>query len=178
MKNEIVLKIKKIFLENKKPALVIIAGITAIILIAVSEKTDNTDIKKKSTSSEAYCEQEYEETLEKRIEGIISKIDGVGNAEVLIKTESAEKYEYIKNQSSDLSEDSQSSESEYVIINEGSDEKCVIAKKDYPKIQGVIIVCQGGDNSKVQNDVTNAVASLLGVSTYNISVLKMKQTED
>ena len=53
-----------------------------------------------------------------------------------------------------------------------------IIKRDYPEIQGVMIVCEGGDISKVKNEVTNAVCALLGISANNVSVTKMKSGKD
>ena len=50
-------------------------------------------------------------------------------------------------------------------------------RTESPKIQGVVVVCDGGDNSKVKNDVTNAVSALLGINVNHISVLKMKNSE-
>ena len=40
-------------------------------------------------------------------------------------------------------------------------------------IDGAIIVCEGGDNKELVNDITNAVYGLLNVPVHKIKVMKM-----
>ena len=42
-----------------------------------------------------------------------------------------------------------------------------------PTVQGVAVLCQGGDDVVVQARVTEAVSVLLGITTNRISVAKM-----
>jgi stage III sporulation protein AG len=42
-----------------------------------------------------------------------------------------------------------------------------------PVIEGVIIVCEGGDNKELVSEITNAVYGLLNVPVHKIKVMKM-----
>ena len=169
--------LKKLYTRDKKLFILIIACVVAVMLIFLSEPKQSKSTATKD-EYEVINEAEYERELEKRLTDIISNMQGAGKTEVMVKTESAESREYLRNKKAEGSADgSQRNEYEYVIIDNGNNEECVPVRTTYPVITGVIVVCQGGENSKVKNEVTNAVASLLGISTYNISVLPMKQTE-
>ena len=54
----------------------------------------------------------------------------------------------------------------------------ILLKTNAPKIKGVIIVCDGGENPTVANQITNAVSAALGVGANRVSVLKMKSAEE
>ena len=50
----------------------------------------------------------------------------------------------------------------------------LIKQVNPPKYLGALIVCQGADDPSVRLAVSQAVASVTGISTDRISVLKMK----
>ena len=177
LKTKITELLKSLYLKDKKMFLLITAAVIAVLLISVSE-IGQSKTSDKTKQESKISETQYEQKLEKRLVEIISQVDGAGKVKVMVKTKGADEEEYLKNKTvqSDANGSSKS-EYEYIIVNEGSDEKCVSVTTNYPKIEGVIVVCQGGGNSTIKNEITNAVASLLGISAYNISVLQMKQTE-
>ena len=43
-----------------------------------------------------------------------------------------------------------------------------------PSYLGAVVVCQGGDDPRVQLDIVNAVSRITGLGADRISVLKMK----
>ncbi len=135
-----------------------------------------------ATKTTEISQTQYELQLEERLKQIVSQVDGAGKCEVMVTLKSGKENKYamnsvIENQSSDGKSQSKS-DNEYVVIDTSSGDSCVILKTEFPEIQGVIIVCQGGENSKVKNDVINAVSALLGIKINHISVLKMKSTEE
>ncbi|MBE6827908.1 MAG: hypothetical protein E7514_04735 [Ruminococcaceae bacterium] len=177
MSDKSLVKIKEALLKNKKVLLLVIIGFLGIGLIVLSE----FETEKKDTDDNSVCvsEQDYEKTLEKRLEEIISQIDGAGRTIVMVKLYSTEKSEYLKNTQSDFSSDgNEKSEEEYIVVRNGNSEQGVVVKKEYPAVQGVAVVCEGGNIGSVKNDITNAVSSLTGISKNNIAVLKMKYTEE
>lgn len=42
-----------------------------------------------------------------------------------------------------------------------------------PQIQGILVVAEGGDNSQVVQNITEAVMALFGVEAHKIKVMKM-----
>lgn len=171
-------KFKVVIKKDKRLIILLVCGLIGISLIAFSELSSKPDNKEKiNTAQNTYTD--YEEKLEERLCGIISQISGVGKASVMIKTKSTEESELAQNVSSDRNAQGDiKAENEYVIVGSNSNEQGVLIKKNYPEIQGAIIVCEGGDDVKIQNEVVNAVSALLGISKNNVSVMKMKYTEE
>ncbi len=165
--------------EKRKIMLIFSIGILAVILIVASDLSKTDKNVNKDADTTTGLDSVYEEELEARLGKIISEIENVGRVRVMVKTASGEKNEYAVNDTVNYgSSGDKKSENEYVIVKNQNNESGVIIKKDYPEIQGVMIVCDGGNLSTVKNEVTNAVSAVLGISTDRISVSKMKYTED
>lgn len=165
--------------NSRKLVLLIAAGIVAVLLIAASELGEKGVATKTTEADASQLDSVYEKELEKRLEEIVSQIDMVGRVSVMVKTASGEKNEYAVNDSVNFGvQGDRKAENEYVIVKEQNSQSGVLIKRDYPEIQGVMIVCEGGDISKVKNEVTNAVCALLGISANNVSVTKMKSGKD
>lgn len=172
-------KIKLAIQKDKKLFILLICGIVGIGLIALSELSSFSDKKQQIKTDDRSISVSYEAQLEERLCDIISQIKGVGNVKVMIKTNGSEESELAQNSSSNRNADGDvKAENEYVIVGSQSNEQGVLLKRSYPEIQGVIIVCEGGDDIKIQNSVINAVSALLGISKNNVAVLKMKYTEE
>ena len=62
-----------------------------------------------------------------------------------------------------------------VVINGENGEEVVVLEKIYPKYQGALVICQGGDDLWVKSEVLNAVSRLTGLGTDKITVTKMKR---
>ena len=64
-------------------------------------------------------------------------------------------------------------EYEYVVIKSGSSaENGMLLKVIEPEIRGVAIVCDGGENAKVRENIINTVSAVLDIKTNKISVCK------
>ena len=50
----------------------------------------------------------------------------------------------------------------------------VILKEYMPKVEGVIIVAQGGNIESVKKQLISGTVALLGIDSHKIEVLKMK----
>lgn len=172
-------KLSKLFSKNKKVLIIVLCSIAAVTMIVISELGEKTKTDSPDTVKTNSLDSSYETELEDRLERIITQIDGVGRTSVMVKAASSEKSEFAKDSvSSSDSDGDRKQDSQYVVIKGRNNEEGILLQKNYPEIQGVIVVCQGGADSRVISEVTNAVSSLLGISTNNISVIKMKNSEE
>ncbi len=163
---------------DRKMLLMLVLGAVGAALILVSclmEKKPAEDTRQ----TDATPFYDYENSLETRLNEIISQINGVGRVKVMVTLKTAEENKYAYNESyqskSGDNSDDKKSESEYVIIDGEKGDECVLLSTEFPQIQGVIVVCDGGGSNVVKNDITNAVSALLDISTNSISVLEMKK---
>lgn len=175
-------KISEIIKRDKKLCIVVIVGIIGILLIALSElpslKSGGSQVKSTDTQQNA----SYEKELETRLTKILSEVDGAGKVSVMVTLYSQGVSEFATNSTADVKSQQDSSqkktESEYVIIDGVNGDECVALRSTVPEVQGVVVVCSGGDNGTVKNNITNAVSDLLGISTNSVTVIKMKNTEE
>ena len=49
----------------------------------------------------------------------------------------------------------------------------VIVKEIEPEIEGVVIICKGGDSEYVKSEIVDAVLALFDVPAHKIKVMKM-----
>lgn len=102
------------------------------------------DIKNNDNDNES---QEYAERTENRLLEIVSQIGGVGDAKIFLTMDNGGENVYLKN----------------------TDTKTVSIE---PKVRGVVIVCEGGDNPVVVSHVLEAVTKALSISSDKVCITK------
>lgn len=167
---------------DKKTALFVVIGFTAILIIFLSELSDSSGEEDKriitdEMSSVAYCEY-----LEDKVKEIVESIDGAGEAKVMITLSETTEYIYATNdkdsrKNSENTDDS-TFENDYVIIENNSNDTGLLIKTIEPKVRGVAVVCEGGNDSTVQRQIYSAVSAVLNISTSRISISKLNVTEE
>lgn len=183
MKNKLINeKLLEVFKKDKKMLLVIFVGFIGVLLIALSEISfdDSTDKNnEKILSSDSY---EYCAYIEKRVEDIVSSIDGAGNVRVMITLAETTEYVYAQNQNGTKksNKDSENSDNKnsFVIIEKDNNDSGLLIKTFEPKIRGVAIVCDGGDSPTVQQQIYSTVSAVLNVSTARISISKLTSEKE
>lgn len=170
-------RIKRIFSDSRYIKIIFALGICGIILIFISGISDNKSYVKSENSSlseNGYNMDEYAERMEKRLSEILQKIDGVGRTEVMVTVECTEEYIYAEEMKSDISEsddkNSIHNENKYVFKGNNSEKEALLKKIVSPKISGVVIVCEGGDKSKVAESIYNTVSVALDIPSNKIYV--------
>lgn len=152
--------------EEKRPKILVAVGIGLMVMIFL---TSGVGLEKKGENSESFETDStpclYAEETEKKLEQVISLIDGAGRCKVMVTLDTSEENIY----ASDINE----SKSEYVVIKTSSNEGGLLLKIIQPKIRGVAVVCDGGDSYITVNNITDAVCSVLGISSTRVSVTKM-----
>ena len=159
--------VRRIWDKYKFVALVALAG--AVLLLWPGGKVV------KNTASSAQAAEARD--LETEMEEILSKIAGVGQVQVML-TEDADGEKQLA-QDTELSysgstaaPEDYSRSSQTVLVDDGSAEAPVVTRTVYPTYRGALVVCQGGDRADVKLAVTEAVASLTGLSADRITVAK------
>ncbi|MDR3552707.1 MAG: hypothetical protein P4L75_06235 [Clostridia bacterium] len=183
-------KIPEKLLSPKGTKLLLIAGITGIALIFLSQVISHGTKQQTTTvSSSSPSLADYTGGLEKKVKNLITAIDGVGKAEVLITFESSEKnvYQQQEKQTADTTEQTQkdgekqtaqsSDEEDSTVIISSADggQQALLETQLTPQVEGVVVVCEGGGNPVVQENVTEAVSTALGVSSNHVYVTKMSE---
>ncbi len=172
----------KIF-KDKKVLLVALLGVIGMVLILFSNKIFGaTD---KSYNRVSFDEREYVENLEKRLKEVLVQIEGVGECGVFITLKGGAEYVYATEGKSTASEAVNSSgasatsqhgkEDSYIIVRDsGGSESPILLTTLNPSVNGVAIVCTGGDKVSVQQKVIETVSAVLDIPSNKISVIKKR----
>lgn len=170
--------IKKINL-NKRTTILLIASFLMIIVLFVSEL--DFEPEKEEIKSEL-SDKEYCDYLEEKIKHFIERIDGAGKTEVIITLAETTEYIYATDdrdvRKNNSSSDDSTIEKDYVIIENENNDVGLLIKTIEPKIRGVAVSCEGGDNVKVQQQIYSTIEAVLNVKISSISISKLSLAED
>lgn len=166
-------KMKKIFMKLKDYRLLVVLGFIGMMLILISEFIPDSN-KENSDIKNGYQPSEYAEYMERQVEKILGKIEGVGNVNVMLTVSGTEEYVYAqesrKSESNSSENSSSQFENSYIFEQKDGDKKALVKKVINPEITGVIVVCDGGNNSSVKEKIYEAVSVSLNVPLSRISV--------
>lgn len=156
--------------KYKYAAAVLLLGLALMLLPGKSSE------EVQSPPSEASCDDSsYAQTVEQQLKEILQKISGAGQVEVMLTLRKGSATEYQSDVQSSQSGEQSSEERKTVILSEGSAyDKAAICAVEYPQFQGALIVCQGAEQASVKLNLVQAVSALTGLSSDQITVVKMK----
>ena len=176
-----------------------LAGVLFLIVAMPTEKNGNSKIIKQQNAQTETAgaaggrqeEADYEQTLEMRLEQILQGMDGVGTVQVMITLKDqgeavVEKDVTVRQDTGSGGHDQdsgreaaggfgnhESSESTVFSQSDG-DEMPFVNKEILPKIDGVLIVAEGGADASVRKNISEAVEALFGLDAHKIKIVKMK----
>ena len=193
--NAFVQKLKQMKMETW--ILLLLSGILLLVIALPVEKKEETISKSRAqqetaagngvtggqTDTEAYAKQ-----VEKRVEEILGSIDGAGKADVMITLESggetilqtdrSEELNSMKETDSAggsrLSEEKNTS-SQTVLY--GTGDSPYITKELCPKVTGIVICAEGGGESYIKAEISEAMEALFDLPAHKIKVLKRVKEE-
>lgn len=167
--------------EKKVVTIILIVGIAGMVLILFSElfSSKNTSSSSTSTDTQAITMTEYEKRLEEKINTLVKEIEGVGKVTVMVTIESGSENIYATEEKTSGNTTNDGSESgkttnnntyeESVVLINGQKE-ALIEKVIEPKIRGVVIVCEGGSNSTVKQQVTQAITTAFAINANKVCI--------
>ena len=173
----------------------IILVITVISINIIWNKNENnqndedvSSYKELANSNDASTNFENNEyNLEEKLKNILSKINGVGNVEVLITYQETSELiamynENVKESSTEETDTSggkrviqEVDTSKDIVYQEESGTKMPITQKVVmPKMEGDIIIAEGAIDSNVRANIIQAVEAATGLLSHKIQVFEMK----
>lgn len=149
--------------------------------------TTNTNSTETEEIKQNVKNDEYISMLENKLEQTIEGMEGAGKVHVMITLEdSGEKIldknqpyesssEVVKEEGKESEISTIQSDSQTVLIDVDGDTSPIIIQERYPDIEGVVVVCEGGDDSKTSLRIKEAVQALFSIDTHKIVVCKLQQ---
>lgn len=165
--------------------IILIVTVVAINFIWKDEEnnTNSSNISNKKLASTEEENLTQTDTLEMRLEHILSNIDGVGNVDVLITYNETEEIVPIYNKTDKKSVTNETDSAGGVRVTEETDaqqevvyqnDEIIVQKTISPKIEGAIITATGANNANVKTNIISAVEAATGLATHKIQVFEKK----
>ncbi|MFA9380841.1 MAG: stage III sporulation protein AG [Acetanaerobacterium sp.] len=176
------------FLKGDKKIKIIMAiGVLGIALILLSElfaPSQKTDVPAQSASTTL---SDSDERLEQKVYELVTSIDGVGQAKVMVTLETSVEYIYAKQEKADTDitrdisdgESTKTSQKEkteetYIFVDGSSGGKqALLTTEKAPRVKGVVVVCEGGDDKLVQSRIIDAVTTAFDIGANRVCVTRM-----
>jgi len=188
-------KLKKIF-QNKEKRIenliifLIVLVITLIIINKIIKGNDNNskdfeNIIGVELANIKDDEKNVSESLEKRLENILSKIEGVGEVSVLITYYESGSivpmYNVVSTTSTTEEKDIsggtriiETEDSKKDIITDSAS-KPITEKTTMPKVEGAVVIAAGAEDVTVKLNIISAVEAVTGISVHKIQVFEMNK---
>ena len=187
---------KKFSLKNLRKDQLLILLLTGILLMVIavpagkkkenmsSASNDNTGKSVNGTSA-GTDEETYTAYLEDRLNRTLSQIEGAGEVKVMITLKSSAEKVLDKDTESDQEtgtrQSSKTSKKENTVYRTDSESNSqgsgspYVSKELSPKIEGVVVIADGGENAVVKENISSAVQALFDIEPHKIRIMK-KQT--
>ncbi len=180
--------------NNRYRKIIVGAGIAGIFLIVISGSLKGCAAQAPAASSASSQQgteitaEKFEEELEGKLTGIVSQIDGVGNVHIMVTLDQTIQDVYAtERKTSDegtseagesgtgKQETNKSDETTYLVVkDENGSEKTIRLTEIEPVVRGVVVVCDGGGDARVQQEITDAVTTALHITSVRVCVIKAK----
>lgn len=163
----------------------IIFLIVANIFLKTDDKDDNSIKDEYDVGNTIDLQEDYSTYLEKKLVNILSKINGVGNVNVMVTLEnSVEKIaatnttktteETLENDSEGGTREIHREDMTTQVMTKGNDDSLMIVKEIKPTVQGVIVVAEGADDPILKEILYEAVKTALGIQANKVEVYSSK----
>ena len=153
--------IMQLLKQYRYGVLVLLIGLGLMLIPSESEKGSVSEVVTEVKTAD----------LEEDLEDILSQIHGAGKARVLLTEATGETRVYQQ----DSNQSGENRKQETVVITHGDRSQEGLVSQIIPaRYQGAVVVCQGGDSASVRLAIVEAVASVTGLTSDKITVLKMK----
>ena len=175
--------------ENKTYRTVLIAvglGLMALIFLSGFFGSKSAEPAQETlASADQTTVEDYAAQLENSLTTMLSRIKGVGAVEVMVTIEKGVENIYATEQktskqvSNDKSSDTDTknqendnTETTYILVK-GADggQQAIAVTQIQPVVKGVVVVCDGGDNAAVEQQVIQAVTTALDITSAKVCVV-------
>ncbi|WRS28149.1 hypothetical protein U6B65_03200 [Oscillospiraceae bacterium MB08-C2-2] len=175
---------------NKRVGIIVLAGLAGMTLIALPaffKSKDETKEVQASSTPEA-SSADYARQLEQELTALVSKIEGVGRVQVMVTLEGGVEYVYAQEQKRNTDKTQEITGEQQVgktYQKENIEEKYILVESEYgkkqplilrqlqPKVQGVVILCEGAGNIRVEQVLTQVVTTALPVGSNKVCIAQI-----
>ncbi|MFU0828854.1 MAG: Stage III sporulation protein AG [Lachnoclostridium sp.] len=194
---------KKLSIKEIGPARLVILLMAGIFLLVLSfpdmlsSKNTPKDNEKKTVNYEKNNnpagsnddDGDYTTELEDRLKKVLSKVEGIGNVEVMITLKGSKEKVILKDnpyteesmkevdgEGGNRDSSSIKKEDTTVLVDSGNGESVpYIIQELEPEVEGIVVIAEGGDNVDIKKEIMEAAQVLFNVPAHKVKVMKMNK---
>jgi stage III sporulation protein AG len=154
--------------SGSKLWMVIIGAALGVLLILLGNHTPKKELQ--NDASPSFDQEElllYQDYLEERIVSLCQSVSGVGRVTAIVTLEGGFEDVYATQW--------ESGNETYVILGSGSSASALQISRTMPQIAGIGIVCDGGSNAAIRQELTDLLSAAFDLATHRIYVTTRKE---
>lgn len=166
----------------------LVVGLVGAILLVISFPTDRKNTQPVKEPEKTVAEESVTSTkqsIERKLEEVLSQVDGVGRVKILITYKSSSEKVVLQDLETDTSTEEETDGSqtrknndrnireETVYDKTDSGETPYVVKELEPEIEGVLVAAEGGGNSQTAKNISDAIMALFNIEAHKIKVMKL-----
>lgn len=126
-------------------------------------------------------EEEYRLSLQTQVEELLGQMAGVGQVKVYLTLSTTQQTQYQSDSSRQTDQTTGSQQSSYqdsteqqvvLVEDDAGNSKALVSSVKLPAVQGVAVICDGGDSPTVQKNISDTVSALLNIGASQISITR------
>ncbi len=172
----------KEILQKAGPArigMVVLCGLALIFMswggefFSSGNEVETVEEEKEESSGDSLAM--YKAELEQELRELLQSVQGVGTVQVMLTLRASNEKVTLKDNSS--REDTQEEETVLIEDSDRNSSPYVVQEKE-PELEGVVIVCDGGDDTQIKREITEAVSALFQIESHKIKIMKSKEAKE
>lgn len=186
--------LKGLLSGDKRVRLIVALGLLGMALILLSQflSSGSSGQRDVDTATADFVSEQYIADLESKLTTLITGMKGVGRARVMVTLESGVQYIYAQEEkrNTDFTREQgetaevagrvyekENVEQKYILVDQNGTKQPVLQTELQPRVQGVVIVCDGADNVIVEQSLINVVTTALNIPSSRVCVVKIDSNE-
>ena len=152
---------------NKKQLYgIFVVGIVLLIFASGLDKTNHME------HDGVFDYSEYTSELEKGLERVLNRVQGVAEVEVMITLKSG--FEYVPAYETEIDgyEKGTEEQKKFIVLKKGGSEEVFVLKEQFPEVQGVLVIAKGVENIETERNIVEAVKTVFNISSNRVKVLE------
>ncbi len=172
----------KEMLQKAGPArigMVVLCGLALIFMswggefFSSGNEVETVEEEKEESSGDSLAM--YKAEMEQELRELLQSVQGVGTVQVMLTLRASNEKVTLKDNSS--REDTQEEETVLIEDSDRNSSPYVVQEKE-PELEGVVIVCDGGDDTQIKREITEAVSALFQIESHKIKIMKSKEAKE
>ncbi len=168
----------ELFQKYKYVLLILLAGVVLLLWPGGKETPAESDTRSAPEGSASVAQEDFSvSALEEKLAETLSKVHGAGDVTVMLTVQGGSRQVLAMDEKSSHKADGGSETQSTTVVVSGSSaagSSPVLIQQLYPRFQGALVVCSGGEDAGVRLKLMEAVSALTGLGTDKISICKGK----